>query len=56
MKPLLLIYSGLVLADSCMDAWFKLVPFWILVLAYLGAVMDLYFLAAILRKIRGVSN
>lgn len=54
MKGLLIVYSCLVLADSCMDARFNLVPFWILVLAYLGAVMDLYLLGAIYRKIKGV--
>lgn len=56
MRALIMVYSALMLIDTGMDARLGLVPFWILVLAYLGAIMDLYFFRAAYRILKGVTN
>lgn len=56
MKALIITYSALMLIDTGMDARLGLVPFWALVLVYLGAIVDLYFFRATYRILKGVTN
>jgi hypothetical protein len=56
MKALIIVYSAIMLIDTGMDARLGMVPFWLLTLAYLGAIVDLYFFRAAYRFLRGVTR